>query len=212
KPGGEGCTCPQCLAAAGLVRADRSIALSPVQQSLSDHLPWGRIDVQANGHPPGCGCPLCTGAQVSAGVAGAGRGGPDTLDVLSAQQGIPPQADRLKAAGNIIRTTRARAGSDDVLVGGEGYDLLVGGFKRNGLLPGFGNAPRLGTPSYAADGAQMSLMQTGDPTGERIGSPLFDRTTARNAGAADWMTDRSGLDLFFASLGDIAPEHDGEWV
>jgi hypothetical protein len=53
----SGCTCPLCTGAA------RQATLTPVEQMLSQHLPWGHSSaLTSGGHQPGCNCPLCTGA------------------------------------------------------------------------------------------------------------------------------------------------------
>src|SRR5207244_10716730 len=57
----NGCTCPLCTGAA---RA----ALTPMQQMLSERLPWGHTLAQSSAHPPGCGCPVCTGRVASTSI------------------------------------------------------------------------------------------------------------------------------------------------
>src|SRR5262249_37751336 len=53
-----GCGCSQCHSSQSWTPS------SPIQEMLSQHLPWG-ANLPGSGHAPGCSCPACVGAAVA---------------------------------------------------------------------------------------------------------------------------------------------------
>jgi hypothetical protein len=209
----SGCTCPQCTGAA------RQATLTPVEQMLSQHLPWGHSSaLTSGGHQPGCNCPLCTGAFRSANLStqqpsvdpfSSASFGPLAL-ATPADSGRPATASVL----TVLSSTQARSaildGSSASLLGALDNVVLTPGDARADLgfvVPGLesdGDVLVGGAGNDLLIGGQGNNLMIGGFGAERFAADHAESTPAVRA------EDEPGSEAMIARS---VPDHnDAAWA